>query len=166
MPSRIMRLAAIAATIGTALAAATSAPAAVQGFQLGFTDFGAFENATGVERQTALQHAKDSGASIIRLGMDWDAASKTKPPSLGVERDPSWAGYNWSDTDSTIRDAAATGSPPWARSATHPRGPRGRAARRSRSSTPPAPGARPCPITAPSRRPPPSATRAPIRTQP
>src|SRR3954463_12289392 len=105
MPSRIMRLAAAAGTSATTLAVVAAASAA-QGFQLGFTDFGAFENATGVERQTALQHAKDSGASIIRLGMDWDATSKTKPPSLAVERDPSWAGYNWSDTDSTVRSTA------------------------------------------------------------
>src|SRR5690242_20862178 len=96
MFKRVIRFAAAAATIATTLAVAATASAA-QGFQLGFTDFGAFENATGVERQTALQHAKDAGASIIRLGMDWDATSKTKPPSLAAERDPSWPGYDWSE---------------------------------------------------------------------
>jgi len=112
MFSRLTRIAAVAATIGTALAAAAPAPARTHGLQLGFTDFGAFENATGVERQTALQHARDSGASIIRLGMDWDATSKTKPPSLAVERDPSWPGYDWSETDSTVRSTAQAGLTP------------------------------------------------------
>jgi hypothetical protein len=111
MSSRLMRIAALAATIATTLAVVATASAA-QGFQLGFTDFGAFENATGVERQTALQHARDAGASIIRLGMDWDATSKTKPPSLAVERDPSWAGYDWSETDSTVRSTAGAGLTP------------------------------------------------------
>src|SRR5690242_9862430 len=125
MSRPIMRIAAAAATIATTLTLV--APAfAVQGFQLGFTDFGAFENATGVERDTALQHAKDAGASIIRLGMDWDATSKTKPPSLAVERDPSWSGYDWSETDSTVRSAA--GAP--RRSTTGP------SPRRPRSATP------------------------------
>jgi hypothetical protein len=112
MPRRIARLAAGAATIGAALAVTASASAAVHSMQLGFTDYGAFENATGADRALALQHAKASGASLIRLGMDWATTSATKPPSLAVERDPNWSGYDWSFTDSTVHDTVAAGLTP------------------------------------------------------
>ncbi|HYZ81821.1 MAG TPA: hypothetical protein VE571_11150, partial [Solirubrobacteraceae bacterium] len=114
MTFRLARLSALVAMLGAALALTAPAAAAARtpGLQLGFTDYGAFEFAKGTERQAALQHAKESGASIIRLGMDWDATSKTKPPSLAVERDPSWSGYDWSDTDSTVRSTAAAGLTP------------------------------------------------------
>jgi hypothetical protein len=112
MPNRLARLAVGAATVAATLAVAAPAPAAVHGLQLGFTDYGAFENATGADRALALQHAKGSGASIIRLGMDWASTSPTKPPSLALEREPSWSGYDWSFTDSTVRDTVAAGLTP------------------------------------------------------
>jgi hypothetical protein len=112
MTARIARLASVAATFGALLAFPAQSPAAVHGLTLGFTDFTAFEYSTGADRQLELQRARTAGASIIRLGMDWATTSPTKPPSLAQERDPSWVGYNWADTDSTVRDTAANGLQP------------------------------------------------------
>ena len=165
MTARIARLVSVAATFGALLSFPAQSPAAVHGLTLGFTDYTAFEFYTGADRQLALQRAHGAGASIIRLGMDWASTSPTKPPSLAQERDPSWAGYNWADTDSTVRDTAANGlrplmlisdAPGWAEGANRP----------SLSVAPPAAGARRRRTSARSPRQPPSATPAPSPTPP
>jgi hypothetical protein len=91
----------------------TSASAAVHGLRTGFTDHLAFEYApTEADRLVALQHARAAGATFIRVEVDWSRTAPTKPPSLAVERDPSWAGYNWTRNDQFIKDIVASGMIP------------------------------------------------------
>ena len=112
MTARIPRIAALVATLGALVAFPAGAPAAVHGLRTGFTDGAAFDFSSGADRALEMQRARGAGASIIRIGMSWGDTSPTKPPSLAVERDPSWAGYNWTDTDSEVRDTAAAGLTP------------------------------------------------------
>ena len=109
MTARIPRIAALAATLGAVVAFPASAPAAVHGLRTGFTDGAAFDFSSGADRQLEMRRARGAGASIIRIGMSWADTSPTKPPSLAVERDPSWAGYNWTDTDSEVRERPRPG---------------------------------------------------------
>jgi hypothetical protein len=112
MPARIARLAVAAAALAASLALAAPAPAATGGLRLGFTDFTAFEFTKGADRLVALQRAKAAGASIIRVNPSWGETAPTKPPSLAAERDPAWPGYDWTDTDSIIRDVVSSGLTP------------------------------------------------------
>ena len=112
MPARLARLAVAAIALAGSLTLAAPAPAAVHGLTLGFTDYTAFEFNQGPDRLLALQRAKAAGATIIRVNPSWADTSPTKPPSLAVERDPSWSGYDWTDTDQIIRDVVGTGLTP------------------------------------------------------
>jgi hypothetical protein len=95
------------------LSTAASALAAPAPLTLGMNDPDAFQGGLAPDqRAVALAHARDSGASIVRLGFSWAAIEPKAPSGSAQARDPGWAGYNWTETDAEVRAVAAAGMEP------------------------------------------------------
>lgn len=128
MPARL-----VLAVLLTSLLAATvgaSPASAARGLQLGFYDR-AFSSPDPVEREAAGQHAKATGARVVRFFVFWSAVAPTEPATSTLARDPAWTGYRWDATDATVRSLADNGltalpvlfgAPKWAEGSKRPDG--------------------------------------------
>lgn len=126
-----IRLAAVLAT--ALLALPPTAAAQSHGFSTGFSDAGAFTNpAAPADNLVNLARAREAGARYIRFGLDWRDVAPTQPPTREIARDPSWAGYDWTQTDIAIRSIVDAGlhplpivlkAPRWAEGADRPTAP-------------------------------------------
>ncbi|HEY7373850.1 MAG TPA: hypothetical protein VIF57_16940, partial [Polyangia bacterium] len=110
-----IRLAAIAlsALAAAVVALPSTASARVHGLQLGFTDNADFQfQPDPTQRAIAFQHAKAAGTELIRVSADWDNVAPTAPPNIATSANPDWAGYNWTSTDTAVRETVAGGFTP------------------------------------------------------
>ena len=103
----------VVAPAGAARVAGTSAPAGAassttaRGMTLGFRDNEVNQSTDPADTATALARAKQAGAGVWGLLIEWAAVSPTRPPSLAAASDPAWSGYDWSSTDAIVREIAA-----------------------------------------------------------
>jgi hypothetical protein len=100
---------AIALLPAVLIGASAPSASATRILRTGFTDIDAFQVQTGAERELALGHAREAGASIVRLAGSWRSLEPDAPPTVDTARDPAWPGYNWDALDSQVRDASAAG---------------------------------------------------------
>jgi hypothetical protein len=104
---------ALGALVAAACALPSAAGARVHGLKLGFTDNADFQfNPDPVDRQIAFQHAKAAGTELVRIGGDWDNIAPSAPPNIATSANPDWAGYNWTTTDTAVRESVAAGFTP------------------------------------------------------
>ena len=66
----------------------------------------------GSDRQTAFAMAQASGATYVRLSVDWRALAPATPPAGFVATDPTSPGYDWTGLDSVLEQADAAGLTP------------------------------------------------------
>jgi Cellulase (glycosyl hydrolase family 5) len=66
----------------------------------------------GSDRQTAFAMAQASGATYVRLSVDWRALVPSTRPAGFVASDPSSPGYDWTGLDSVLEGADAAGLTP------------------------------------------------------
>jgi hypothetical protein len=87
----------------------------------------------GDDRKTAFAMAHDSGATYVRLSVDWRALAPATQPTGAAASDPTSPGYDWTGLDSVLEQADAAGLTPildistvpdWAY-ATRPKAPNG-----------------------------------------
>jgi hypothetical protein len=101
------RLLLLFATIAVA-ASVLPASASARGLSFGFDD-GLFLSAEESVRQTWLDRAAETGASIARLDVRWSSIAPVKPPADFDATDPASAGYQWGILDAAVREADARG---------------------------------------------------------
>lgn len=103
----------VAAVAVLALALVTPAQAAQAPLTLGMQDPFAFQGElTGDDLNLALTRTRESGASVVRLGVSWRYYQKRKPSSRNKARNHAWAGYDWTQLDAEVRAAVAAGMQP------------------------------------------------------
>jgi hypothetical protein len=110
-----IRVAALALSglVAALLALPAAAGARVHGLQLGFTDNADFQfNPDPAQREIAFQHAKAAGTELIRVSADWDNLAPNAPPNIATSANPDWSGYNWTSTDTAVRETVANGFTP------------------------------------------------------
>jgi Cellulase (glycosyl hydrolase family 5) len=67
----------------------------------------------GSDRQTAFTMAQATGATYVRLSVDWRAlAPATRPTTAAVASDPASPGYRWTGLDEILEQADAAGLTP------------------------------------------------------
>jgi hypothetical protein len=122
------RLAVALAALALTAVATASPAAALPRLLTGFDgpEFTAGEAAT---REYWLQRAEGTGASLIRIDVNWAAVAPKKPAAGFEASDPAAPGYAWSALDAAIDSAAAHGlrvmlnvhsAPAWAEGANRP----------------------------------------------
>jgi hypothetical protein len=104
MPRRLLLLFATIAVVAAVLPACASA----RGLSFGFDD-GLFLSAEESVRQTWLDRAAETGASIARLDVRWSNIAPLKPAADFDAADPASAGYQWGILDAAVREADARG---------------------------------------------------------
>ncbi|HEY8304219.1 MAG TPA: hypothetical protein VIG42_06485 [Solirubrobacteraceae bacterium] len=81
--------------------------------------------ASGTYEHLVLAHIHDSGAQLIRLGVNWNEIAPVHPPAGFEPANPDSLGYRWRDLDKEAADAVAkgltpfftlVGAPPWGES--------------------------------------------------
>jgi hypothetical protein len=116
--------------LGGAAGLVAPAAGAANGILTGFLDPGSFQQSSQSGRLGALAAARGVGASVVRLQRSWSSIQPARPPDLATAADPSWPGYDWSQSDAEVRDVVAGGlipllsfasAPPWAERAPRPR---------------------------------------------
>ncbi|HEX7244577.1 MAG TPA: hypothetical protein VF245_03320 [Solirubrobacterales bacterium] len=110
------------AALALATVAAVKASAATRGLQLGLAD-ATFTNGNAAVREEWLGRARDAGAELVLLGVDWSAIAP-RAPSPGFDAaDAADPAYDWAALDAAVRSAVAQGltpvldvqvAPPWA----------------------------------------------------
>lgn len=112
-PSLLKTACAIAASVTSVLTAVAPAAAAPAPLALGFNDPVSFQGGLSPsERALAFAHAREVGATTIRLGLSWRYADTGRPPSRAAARDPNWPGYNWGEIDEEVRAVVDAGLQP------------------------------------------------------
>jgi hypothetical protein len=99
---RAVALAVVAAVLLPTSGAAARPPL------LGIADDLAFADFRSGPRKAAFRAARDTGASVVRLTLDWSAVApegRTKPVGLDAA-DPASPLYNWGYIEDAVRDAA------------------------------------------------------------
>jgi hypothetical protein len=112
------------------LLAPPGAAAAPPPLQLGFGD-SLFSSSDAATREYWLERAKGTGASLVRINVNWSrVAPKVVPPGFSPT-DPASPGYRWDAVDAVVRSAAAHGlrimftvdsAPAWAEGPGRPAG--------------------------------------------
>jgi hypothetical protein len=97
-----------------ALALAAAAPAAAappRGLRLGLAD-AAFMSRDAAVREEWLGRAREAGADLVLLGVDWSAIAPRAPDPGFDAADPADPAYDWAALDAAVRGAAAQGLAP------------------------------------------------------
>jgi len=103
----VLALAALAlATVG-----ATEAGASVRGLRLGLAD-ATFTNGDAAVRDEWLGRARDAGADLVLLGVDWSAIAPRAPAPGFDAANAADPAYDWSALDAAVRSAVAQGLVP------------------------------------------------------
>ena len=113
-PGEAVRWAATAlALAGLALAALGSAgaDATTRGLRLGLAD-ATFTNGDAAVREEWLGRARDAGADLVLLGVDWSAIAPRAPAPGFDAADAADPSYDWSALDAAVRSAVAQGLAP------------------------------------------------------
>jgi hypothetical protein len=126
---RTLRLAALLLIVATTTMAALARHAdALPGLKTGYAD-SIFSSTTASTREAWLTNASNSGASIIRVTVNWRGVAPDSPQAGFEAANPASAGYQWEKLDATVRSAAANGlqvmmtagtAPTWAEGAGRP----------------------------------------------
>lgn len=121
--ARITRSVVLACLLTAGLLLPTTAAAATHGVALQTA-----VNTTpagGTYEQLVLAHAHESGAQLLKIGVDWNEIAPANPPAGFDPSNPDSPGYNWSGLDKETVDAIACGltpfftiigAPPWGES--------------------------------------------------
>jgi hypothetical protein len=141
MRARWAALLAAAATFAAAAplapAAATVRPGIAHGFAVsspglttGFSGGSLLTTGASQQRARWLTLAREEGAAIIRVGVDWCDIVPSRRPAGFDPANPASRGYRWGPTDAAVRDIAAHGmavllqflcAPTWAEGPGRPR---------------------------------------------
>ncbi|HXD53661.1 MAG TPA: hypothetical protein VN618_02805 [Solirubrobacteraceae bacterium] len=82
------------------------------GLRRGVSDGTLFKSADPARRRAALALARDAGAAIARISVDWRNVAPAAPPPGFDARDPASPGYDFTALDAAVRDAADAGLEP------------------------------------------------------
>jgi hypothetical protein len=77
-------------------------------FGIGFAD-SLFESGDAGLRSFWLDRAVDTDAEVVRIGVGWSGVAPRKPPAGFDPANPASSGYDWTNLDASVRDAAARG---------------------------------------------------------
>jgi hypothetical protein len=109
----VTRAVTVLALVALALAAvgATGAGAATRGLRLGLAD-ATFTNGDAAVREEWLGRARDAGADLALLGVDWSAIAPRTPVPGFEAADAADPAYDFSALDAAVRSAVAQGLAP------------------------------------------------------
>jgi len=99
------------AALALAAIGATGAGAATRGLRLGLAD-AAFTNGDAAVRDEWLGRARDAGADLALVGVDWSAIAPRVPAPGFDPADAADPAYDWSALDAAVRGAVAHGLAP------------------------------------------------------
>jgi hypothetical protein len=106
--ARGLMVAAIAAAALAMFSMHPPAAHAAGGLELGLSD-PEFNGGDPPTQALAFDRSVQAGAGSVLIFVDWRAVAPATRPSGSSASNPGFAGYNWTSTDTAVRDAAARG---------------------------------------------------------
>ena len=107
--TRLRTALALALVAGTAAFVAHAPPAHAGGLKTAFVQYPTTAFA-GDQAPTGFARVRDAGGSVVKVAVDWATIAPARPADAA---DPNSPGYNWTDLDAIVQQAAASGVEPF-----------------------------------------------------
>jgi hypothetical protein len=107
--TRLRTALALALVAGTAAFVAHAPPAHAGGLKTAFVQYPTTAFA-GDQAPTGFALVRDAGGSVVKIAVDWATIAPARPADAA---DPKSPGYNWTDLDAIVQQAAASGVDPF-----------------------------------------------------
>jgi hypothetical protein len=82
------------------------------GLARGISDATLIMSADAAVREQALRRIRATGASVVRIPVEWRYITSSPPPAGFDAADPASPGYDFAEVDAAVRDTAAAGLTP------------------------------------------------------